>query len=73
MICCPSAGNKCPFKKTYYFICGKECLVFSNIICCPLRMTFLATYTVPLGPNGYTFTDACKKSVCKSVQQTNDY
>ena len=50
MICCPSAVIKCPFKRTYYFIFGKECLVFGNIICCPFRMYCLAPYTVPLGP-----------------------
>ena len=44
LICCPSAVNKCLFKRTYYFISGKECLVFDNIICCP-------PYTVPLGSN----------------------
>ena len=38
MICCPSAVNKCPFKRTYYSIFGKECFVFGNIICCPFRM-----------------------------------
>ena len=51
MICCPSPGNKCPFKRTYYSIFGKECLVFGNIICCPFRMKCLAPYTVPLSPN----------------------
>ena len=50
MICCPSAVNKCPFKRTYYAIFGNECLVFGNIICCPFRMKCLAPYTVPLGP-----------------------
>ena len=50
MICCPSAVNKCPFKRTYYFIFGKECLVFDHIICCPFRMYCLAPYTVILGP-----------------------
>ena len=36
---------------TYYSIFGKKCLVFGNIVCCPLRMYCLAPYTVPLGPN----------------------
>ena len=53
MICRPSAVNKCPFKRTYYFIFGKECLVCGNIICCPFRMLCLAPYTVPLGPIPY--------------------
>ena len=48
MICLPSAVNKCPFKRTYYSIFSKECLVFGNIICCPFRMKCLALYTVPL-------------------------
>ena len=51
MICCPSAVNKCPFKRTYYSIFGKECFIFGYIICCPFRMKWLAPYTVPLGPN----------------------
>ena len=51
MICCPSAVNKCPFKRNYYSIFGKECLVYGNIMCCPFRMYCLAPYTVPLGPN----------------------
>ena len=50
MICCPSAVNKCPFKRNYYSIFGKECLVYGNIMCCPFRMYCLAPYTVPLGP-----------------------
>ena len=37
MICCPSAVNKCPFKRTYYSIFGKECLVFGYIICSPFK------------------------------------
>ena len=49
MICCPSAVNKCSFKRTYYSIFGKECLLCGNIICCPFRMYCLAPYTVPLG------------------------
>ena len=51
MICCPSAVNKCPFKRTYYSIFGKECFIFGYIICCPFKMKCLAPYTVPLGPN----------------------
>ena len=47
---CPSAVNKCPFKRTYYFIFCKECFIFGYIICCPFRMKCLAPYTVPLGP-----------------------
>ena len=31
-------------------IFGKECLVFGNIIFCPLRKNCLAPYTVSLGP-----------------------
>ena len=50
MICCPSAVHKWPFKRTYYSIFGKECLVVGSIICRPLRMYCLAPYTVPLGP-----------------------
>ena len=56
MICCPSAVNKCPFKRAYYFIFGKKCLVFGNIICYPFRMYCLAPYTVPLGPKGLLLT-----------------
>ena len=32
MICCPSAVNKCHFKRTYDSIFGKEYMVFANII-----------------------------------------
>ena len=51
IICCPSALNKCPFKRIYSSIFGKECLVFGNTICCLFRMYCLAFYTVPLGPS----------------------
>ena len=51
MISCPSAVNKCPFRRTYYSIFGKECFIFGYIICCPFRMKCLAPYTVPLGPS----------------------
>ena len=51
MIYCPFAVNKCPFKRPYYSIFGRECLVFGNFICCPFRMYCLDPYTVPLGPN----------------------
>ena len=50
MICCPYAVNECPFKRTFYLIFGKECLVFGNFICCLFRIKCLAPYTVPLGP-----------------------
>ena len=50
MICGPSAVNKCPFKRTYYSIISKECLVFGNVMCCPFRMHCLAPDTVPMGP-----------------------
>ena len=50
MMGCPSAVNKCPFKRTYYNMFGKECFIFGNIICCTCRMYCLAPYTVPLGP-----------------------
>ena len=50
MICCPFAVNKCPFKRTYFSIISKECLVFGNIICCPFRMHCLALFSVPLDP-----------------------
>ena len=51
MICCPSAVNKCPLKRTYHSIFGKECFIFGYIICCSFRMKCLAPYTVPLGPS----------------------
>ena len=54
MICCPSADNKCPFKRIYYYIFGKECLVFGNIICCSFRMYCLAPYNVPPGPTSWS-------------------
>ena len=54
-ICCPSAVNKFSFKRTYYSIFGKECLIFGNIICCPFIMQCLAPYTVPLGPRQLLF------------------
>ena len=50
LICCPFAVNKCPFKRTYFSIISKECLVFGNIICCPFRMHCLALFSVPLDP-----------------------
>ena len=50
MICCPSALNKFPFKRTYYSIFGKECFIIGYVICCPFRMKCLAPYTVPMGP-----------------------
>ena len=50
MVCCPSSVNKCPFNKTYYFVFGKEFLVFGNIIYCLFRMYCVAPYTVTLSP-----------------------
>ena len=38
VICCPSVVNKCPFKRTYYSIFGKECLIFVINIRCPFRI-----------------------------------
>ena len=67
MICCPSAVNKCPFKRTYYYVFGKECLVFGSIICCSFRMKCLAPYTVPLGPNTALFCYQIKTPIDKIV------
>ena len=54
MICCPSAVNKCPFKRTYYSMFGNECFIFGSFICCSFRIKCLAPYTVPLGPTSRT-------------------
>ena len=51
MICCPSAVNKCPFKRKCYSIFSKECLVFGNNIPCPFKNYCLAPCSVPLGPS----------------------
>ena len=68
MICCPSAVNKCPFKRTYYFIFGNDYLVFGNIICCPFRMYCLAPYTVPLGPTLWLRCIVCE--TCSKASMT---
>ena len=36
--CCPFAVNKCPFKRTYYFIFGKYCLVFGKEYVAPFQV-----------------------------------